>query len=347
MNRSIPLPPTTLLGLHPVIAGTACCVVSALGYTAANICMRQLAELRCDPTWAIFNKELVTLIVVGPWLLYRALRGLAGRPPWWTLATLMLVGLAVQLGANQGVQWALGVIGLTITIPVIFGVMLTASAVMGRVFLGERVSRRSAAAVGLLLVSLVLLGLSAGAAGHSITCSSTVARSPLLIALAVGAACLAGAIYAVLVVTIRHTVTGRVRPSIVVLIITGMGVLSLGPLAVYRLGMQQLLHTLPEQAAWMLAAGIFNLIAFLAITKGLELTTVVYVNVLNASQVAMAAVAGMMIFHEPFNRWLILGVALTILGVVLIEKSGVRPTVVSRPTVQPASPAPGSGGCTG
>jgi len=333
-----------LFGLSPVVAGTACCVVSALGYTAANVCMRRLTELKCDPTWAVCNKELVTVIVVGSWLLLRAVHGHRVLPPWPTLLLLALVGLATQLGANLGLQWALGKVGLALAIPAIFGVMLTASAAMGIAFLGERVSRRSVAAIGLLLVSLAFLSLGAGAVGESVSASST----PLVIAAAVGAACLAGALYALLTITIRHTVTGATRTSAVVMIITAMGVLSLGPLSVYRLGAQksaqlqqsviisppaieppenvwklgvrQVFSTPSQHIALMLAAGTFNLIAFLAITKGLELTTVVRVNVLNASQVAMAAVAGIALFNEAPNPWLIFGVMLTIVGIVLIDR---------------------------
>ena len=55
-------------------------------------------------------------------------------------------------------QWALGIVGLAISIPAIFGAMITGGAVLGHFWLGERVSRRSMAAIGLLLASLVLLG---------------------------------------------------------------------------------------------------------------------------------------------------------------------------------------------
>jgi len=316
------------LGLSPVVAGTACCVVSALGYAAAQICLRYLSKLGADPMWVICNKELVTVIVVGPWLLYRGSRGLTVLPPGRLLATLILVGLAVQLGANLGVQWALGVVGLAVAIPVMFGLMLTVSAVMGQTFLGERVSRRSVLAIGLLLAALALLGVATYAVHHSAPPQSDQASDapdsypigPLLLLLGIGAPCLAGAIYALLTITIRHSVTGAAPISTIVFITTLMGVLSLGPLSVFRLGAQELLGTPAEQIAWMLAAGTLNLIAFLAITKGLQLTTVVHANVLNASQVAIAAVAGTVIFAEPGTLWLLAGVGLTILGVVLIDR---------------------------
>jgi len=282
--------------------------------------------------WVICNKELVSVVAVGPWLLYQTFRGtpVLPRHPEGTrlLALLVLVGLANQVGANLGLQWALGVVGLAVSTPVVFGVMLTASALLGLGFLGERVSRRSILAIGLLLAALVLLGAATYATCPGDTPQAAQASSgpdsrlagPLLLALGIGAPCLAGAIYAVLTTTIRHAVTSAVPIGTIVFITTLMGVLSLGPLSAYRLGAPQLLATPPEQIAWMAAAGTLNLIAFLAITKGLQLTTVVHANVLNASQVAMAAVAGTVIFAEPRTPWLLVGVGLTILGVVLIDR---------------------------
>ena len=46
----------------------------------------------------------------------------------------------------------------------------------------------------------------------------------------------------------------------------------------------------------------------------------VHANVVNASQVAMAAVAGMALFREPPNPWVLLGVGLTIVGHLWIDR---------------------------
>jgi drug/metabolite transporter (DMT)-like permease len=127
--------------------------------------------------------------------------------------------------------------------------------------------------------------------------------------------------FAALSTVVRFTASARVPVTTIVFVITGMGVLSLGSLSVGRLGVQTLLDTAPNQLAWMLAAGAFNLVAFLAITKGLQLTTVVRANVLNASQVAMAALAGMMLFQEPRNIWVVWGIALAIAGILLIGQA--------------------------
>ena len=70
-----------------------------------------------------------------------------------------------------------------------------------------------------------------------------------------------------------------------------------------------------QQYALMFAAGICNLIAFFALVRGLRLTTVLHVNMINAGQVAMAAVVGVLFFGETCNRWLVLGVGLMIAGI--------------------------------
>jgi drug/metabolite transporter (DMT)-like permease len=72
----------------------------------------------------------------------------------------------------------------------------------------------------------------------------------------------------------------------------------------------------------MVFCGTLNLLAYLAIIKGLELTSVVRANVLSASQVAMAAVAGLLFFREAASPVLVAGVAMTIAGMVMIGRPG-------------------------
>jgi drug/metabolite transporter, DME family len=302
------------------ISGTVWCLVSALAYTAVNICMRQLASLRSDPIWAVFNRELVTTVAVGLWLLYQAIRGRPTLPSGRTLGRILLVGLLIQVIGNVGVQWALGVVGLAVTIPAVYGIMICSGAVLGRVWLGERVSLRSTAAIALLLVALVLLGMGAEAAGRSIAAKDAVPPGTLMLVLGVVAGGLAGGVYAVLNITIRHSVTRTTLPTAVAFLVTLTGVVSLGPLSVYRLGLPALLSTPWVDLGLMTAAGLFNLIGFMALINGLQRITVVHANALSASQVAMAAVAGMALFREPPNPWLLLGICLTIAGIVGVDR---------------------------
>jgi len=299
--------------MSPVVAGAICCTISVLGYSAANVCLRQLAALGCDPAWVTCNKEVVTVVILGGWLLGQAFRGLPTFPTGRPLLFLILAGLATQLGGNVLMQWAFGIVGLAVMIPAMYAFNLTFTAIFGRILLGERVATRSMGALGMFLASLAML-----AWGAYVSSSAGPAKHSLLVTASIGAACLAGIIYAMLGITIRHCVTGTTRLTAVAVLITGMGVVTLGPLCIYRYGLWQLLATPPEQLAWMAAAGLFNMIAFLALIQGLQLVAVIYVNMLNATQVALAVVAGMTLFGEPVNGWLLLGIVLTICGTLMV-----------------------------
>lgn len=144
---------------------------------------------------------------------------------------------------------------------------------------------------------------------------------------AVLAAAVAGAAFASLSIAIRHTMNAAARQSTLMFIITGIGVITMGPISLHRQGFAGLPATTPEQFSWMFAAGVFNLLGFMGITKGLHLTAVVPANLLNASQVAMAALAGMVFFREPPNSWLISGVILTLLGIFLVDRPIAAETV--------------------
>jgi drug/metabolite transporter (DMT)-like permease len=306
------LSPPVSLGLQPIVVGTAYCIVSALAYTAANSCLRALA---ChNAAWIICVKESVTVVAIGPCLLYLALRREVVWPDRRGLLALVAVGLAVQVIGNLGMVWALDVIGLSITIPAMMGFNLAGSAILGWLLLKERVTGRSLLAIALLVSAIVLLNLGAGQA------QDWVVHNRLKIALALSLCCTSGLVFAWMAVAIRKTVTGPVSPLVVVFVITATGTLSLGPLSIWQMGLPALFATPPQTLSLMLVAGVLNLIGFFTISKGLQFATVVQANVLGASQVAMAAVVGMLFFAESPSTALIVGVCLTIVGMVMIER---------------------------
>ncbi len=296
------------------------CAFAALAYTAVNICMRRLTALRCDTALAVFSREFVTTVLVGIWLLGQALRGRSTLPRGRTLGQLLLVGFFVQLIGNTCLQWAMGIVGLAVSIPAFYGTVITTGALLGQVWLGERVSPRSIAAIMLLMIALVLLGLGAETTGKSIAPQDALPPTTSVLILAVAGAGLAGVISGLLTITIRHSVIQATLPMAIAFLVPMTGAITLGPVSLYRLGLPALWNTPGEQIALMVAAGTFNLLGFLAIIHGLQRTTVLYANAVNASQVAMAAVAGMMLFHEPPNPWLLLGVFLTIGGILGFDR---------------------------
>jgi drug/metabolite transporter (DMT)-like permease len=301
------------------VFGTACCVLAALGYTIVNICLRQLT-VRYDPAWLLWLKESMTVVWLVPWLVWQAARGRRPIPGGRVLGALMAVGLLTHLGGNLPLIWAMGVVGLAITIPLATGVNLVACAVLGRLVLRERVSPQSALAMSILIVSMVLLSAGAGRANDSMAVSDHVVNGPLWVALAVAASCLAGVVYGVLNIAIRRALTASVPVTALGFIIPAMGALSLAPVCLGRFGVAGLLTTAGSDLFLIAFCGTLNLLAYLAIIKGLQMTGVVRANVLSASQVAMAAVAGFLFFQEAAGPALVAGVAMTIAGMVMIGR---------------------------
>lgn len=274
--------------------------------------------MQCDTTWAIFGREGVTTAIVAPWFVYYVLRGRPMLPSGRTLAQILLVGLLIQVVGNTCVQWAMGVVGLAVTIPAAFGLMIVGSAVLGRLWLDEHISVRSATAIALLLAALVFLGLGAEKAGQS--AAEAAPADPWTLALAVVAAALGGGVFAIMIITIRHSVMRTTSPIALAFLMPLMGAVSLGPISAVRLGVPALLATPAEQMLLMFGAGAFNTIGFLALIYGLQRTTVVHANVISASQIAMASVAGVVLFGEAPNAWLLLGIGLTIAGTLWVDR---------------------------
>ena len=314
--------------LSPAAAGALCCLVSVLGYGAANICMRKLSEEGALSTWAICNKELVTVLVVGPWLAWQIWRRRSRFPTGRPLIILFAAGLATELIGNIGTQWGYGVVGLAVMIPANTGFVLVATAILGAVLLHEGVSARNMAVLALLIVALIIMGYGISRAassqinGSRTVINSAMAQPPLAswrIAAAIGVAGLCGTVYALLAIALRYCAGGKTTLSAAVVIITGTGVLTLAPMSLGQAGAPALLATPREHFALMLVAGACNLVAFMGLVRGLQLTTALHINMLNnAGQVSLAAVAGMLWFHEACNAWLILGVALMIAGIFAI-----------------------------
>jgi DME family drug/metabolite transporter len=335
-------------GINPTVLGAVYCAIAALGYTGSNMCLRSLSA-SADQVWSLCIKEAVTVAVVGPWLLWVAGRRLCkerresrGRreerggiaqagPLLRALGVLALVGIAVQMVGNLGVIWAFGLIGLAVTVPLVSAANLGGSALLGRWVLGERVSPRSGIAVGSLIVSISLLSMGAGSGGPMAAADAVPAGDGALARWAVGAACLGGLVFAFMSVAIRKNVVRAVPPTAVVLVITGMGVLVLGPLALWRHGLPGLLSIRGDHLALMLLSGVLNLVAFLSYTKALRLITVVHASVLSAAQVALAALAGIWFFSEKPSLFLFAGVCLTIVGIFVVERPAEddRPAAVS------------------
>ena len=306
--------------IDPPSKGTVYCLLSASCYSGTNICLRQLAEIEADPAWVICLKETTAVLIIGPWLLWQLSRGVRPTGQRRALLLLFIASLTVQLVGNLSVQWALGIVGLAISLPIVFSTSLIGSAVIGSIVFHESLSKRSALAIIVVIFSIVLLSL--GATELNGTSAST--SSLFLTSLAIVAVSVSGIIYAYVGTAIRYAMSVGMSVLGTVFVVTSTGSLSLGALCLIRLGPAEILATDPTVLAWIIASGLCNVAAFSFITKGLQLTTLVHVNMLNSSQVAIGALAGIFLFHEPFNIWILSGIVLIIVGIGLFGQPQVQ-----------------------
>jgi drug/metabolite transporter, DME family len=318
--QSSPPLPATDENRSAVLGGTVFCVISALAYAASNVCMRQLTVMRCDSFWAVTNRELTTAVIAGACLLYQASRGRPTLPPKSHLLHFLWLGLLAQLVGAMCMQWALAIVGLAVTIPSFFGARIAGGAGMGHAWLGETVSNRSKVAIAAVLISLALLGKGVSTTGGSVAKADAVAVSMSMLAIGVAIAVLSGMVAGVITIVVRHLSADNTMPLAIVFAIPLIGVVSLAPICVARLGISGIFATPWRMWALMASGGVFNFIGFLALAKGLQRAPVVYVNVISVLQVAVAGVAGVLIFAEPMNLWLILGIGIMTVGIVSVDR---------------------------
>jgi drug/metabolite transporter (DMT)-like permease len=295
------------------------CVVSAVGYTATNVFLRDLAT-RVDPYWVSCVKAMPTVAIAGAMMAGRAWRGLPNALTRRAVAALVAVAVFAQLFGNVGFQLALETVGLALAVPMTHGVMMIAGAVAGRFVLGEPVTPRAVAAMLVLIAAIVALSTGAGAANASVVVAKAADLSAWAVAQGVVITCLSGVAYALLGVVIRRVSRGRFAISSMLLVVCATGVVTLGAASFQTVGWQGMAATSAADWGAMLSAGVLNAVAFFALSKALRLVSVVHVNLVNASQVAMAAMAGVTFFEEAWTPALSIGVGLTIVGLLVMRK---------------------------
>jgi drug/metabolite transporter, DME family len=304
-----------------LLISTTCGLLSAVGYTAANGFLRAVAH--CDPVWVSAVKAFPNILLVGPWLLALHFRGFPVLPARSVIVKLALAGLVGQVFGNVLFQWSLGVIGLALAVPLCLGTIIVGGALLGRMVLHEPLTVRTLFSVGLLIGAISVLSLGAGEAQRSVAATMidvSQADSWWRLVAGVAAATASGLAYAVLGVVIRYGVSGRASLSATIFIVGLAGAISLGSLTLWQIGWEGVMATRSHDLTMMLLAGLLNTAAFFALTKAFQLASIVYVNALNATQATMSAIVGVLLFQEAFSKELVLGIVLTIAGLVLMKR---------------------------
>lgn len=299
------------ISLSPLAVGTVCGLLSAVGYTITNACLKQVADDQLNAFWVSAVKALPTVLICAPWAIYQSRCGLRVFPQsprvFWLLFASAFVG---QIGGNVGFQFGLQYVGIGISVAVCLGAIQIFGAILGRIFLLEPVTIRAVGAIALLLGALAALSTGAKIEAKPHTTWEIV--------LGITSLCVSGFAYAVIGVAIRYGVTGRTTIAFTLSIIGAVGVCCLGAIAFFQIGAAGMAATTQPQWASMLLAGLFNALSFLALTKAYQATTVTYVAIMNACQTALAAFVGAAFFGEKWTNSLTVGLILTALGVTMM-----------------------------
>jgi drug/metabolite transporter, DME family len=324
------------------IEGTALGLAAAVAYTVSNLGLRHVAA-GGDLDWALFvaaNKALPSMLIAWGLVAWRAAHGLPGLPPVHLRLPLLLTGLVMQFGGDVMFQFALSRGGLALSVPLTFSTILISGAVLGRMILGEALTPRMLLAMGTMMMAVAVLSQGAHAASQSLVVDADW-RSTVL---AVVTACLSGIGYGACGVMIRRCVTSNLSYSATIVLISSVGAFVVGPLAVARLGLPAIWSLSGGTWLSMLGAGLANAVAFFAVNAAFKRLSVVRVNLLNASQTAMAAIAGVVLFAEPNTWWLVAGTLLTIAGLALSARreqtEPMPPPAVPATDLVPAGPPP-------
>lgn len=303
---------------HPGLLATTYGIVSAVGYMLANICLRSVTDL--DPVWVSQVKAVPTVVGVAPLIILRLIRSQPLMPSGQILTMIVAVAALGQLGGNVAFQWSLSVIGIAICVPLTLGAMIVSGAILGWTILGDRISRSMAMASTLLIVAIGVLSLGAPQANASMQHSPIASQPRVALVLAgVAAACFSGCAYSCLGVALRFASNRGTPVSSLLFVVALTGFVLLGAMVYAR---QQRFPTETLQGShflYLVAAGTFNLLAFAALTKALHLSSVLFVNALNASQTAMAAVIGVAMFNEAISLPMVTGVSLTVVGLLMMK----------------------------
>lgn len=292
-------------------------IVSAIGYSAANLSLRGLSGRDGGLPWAIWvtaMKALPTVLVASLLLLRRRKNNQILYPTRKPIPALILGAFVMQFGGNLGFQIALGHVGLAITVPLVFAFIICSGAALGRFFLGDTVSPRTVISMVIMTGSIILLSYAATLNAPEASSTKVVVWFGIVMAV------VSGLSYGINGVVIRRIARDLLPVESMLIIYSSTGLISLTTLGWFVLGPDRIAAIKLDEWFMMFSAGCFNAIAFFSITNALKLMNISQVNVINASQNAMCAIAAVLIFAEPLTTPLVLGIAMSIGGLFVLDR---------------------------
>ena len=299
--------------------GLMLATTAAVGYSAANVFLRSVDH--CDPFWVSCVKAIPTILVMIPWLLFRFSKGHRKCPALKAIILLSLMAFITHLFGNVGFQWSLDKIGIGIAVPLCLGMAIVTGAIVDGLFMDAKPSARTIGCMLVLIVAVITLSVGGEDAFASLK-QELAARDPNtpLLIFAILAVIVSGITYGIFGAVLKTAVQRGVSQPMLMLIVSTAGLLFLLGFSFQQLAWEDAVNLEGWNLSRMLLAGVCNTIAFVALVSALQILPVTSVNVFNASQAAMGALAGVLIFGEPATAWMVIGIVLTMVGLVAMKR---------------------------
>lgn len=288
-------------------------LAATLGYTLASACLRQAAD--DPPIWVSTVKAGCTAIIFLPLLVAIARRGRKILPPARDVWMLVFVSVFVQIFGNVFYQLSLDYIGLALAVPLTLGAMVLSSAILGRVIMNEPLTGRILIGLAMLILAIGILSRGAEKAVPAVDGANAASFEWLWGAIT---AVVSGFAYAVLGVAIRQSTRHDIPLATPIVFVSVIGTVVLGAMSLLLEGVGEIQTIRVGNWYAMIAAGVLNGVAFLALVKSLKILPVVYVNAINTLQMMATAFIGLAWFHEPWTGHHTLGLVLTAAGLLFL-----------------------------
>jgi DME family drug/metabolite transporter len=316
-------------------------LLAAVTYSVANMALRGLSRTDGGPGWDMWvagTKAFPTFAVAVVLLAMRKLKGETTFAAWDVVWPIAVAALFNQLGGNFGFQMSLRAIGLAISVPICFSSIICSGAIVGRIVLNDQVSIRTGISMALMIASIAFLSTAAKSRAVEPTVidavsvvseesddatsslAETAKPAPLSVAAGVALSMISGLCYGVTGVFIRKAVRSQMPVAATLFLFSAAGFLVLCPLSLLMLPVQTIAETSTNEWLTIATAGIFNAIGFYAITHAMRYLTISRANIINASQNAMCAVGAVVVFDETLNLIGVIGISLTIAGLLVLDR---------------------------
>jgi len=314
ISTAIPDFDVSVTAVRALVLGLA----AAGTYSIANLALRSLSRPDGGIGWDMWvagMKAFPTFFVAIVLLAIRRYRNQTSFSDWSFIWPIAVAALFNQLGGNLAFQMSLSRIGLAISVPICFASIICSGAIVGRYVLGDQVSIRTGISMGLMVASIVFLS-SAAKNRAAVVPTNFDWGTAAGIAIAV----ISGLSYGITGVYIRRAVRSQMPVATTLFLFSAAGFLMLCPLSLSLLPRATIAAMTPHEWSMIATAGIFNALGFYAITHAMRHLTISRANVINASQNALCAVGAVVIFGESLTTSALLGIGLTIAGLLMLDR---------------------------